>query len=200
MANDSRGPDAAGGGPAEQAWPNAGTQPAFEGYRWFGSASQQWAPPTAPPAPQLDAARAVPPAAPGAVADAPHVHDQHREGPGGPSWGGPYNAGPPAAPSGPSHDSRAAFPPPHPGGWWPREPYQGPMAGAPSGPPRRPGRGGLVALGAAAVLLAGVVGGVVGHALADGGGGSRGVLGEPLPDITAVEAPTGAVEAVAARG
>jgi putative serine protease PepD len=73
------------------------------------------------------------------------------------------------------------------------------MAGAPSGPPRRPGRGGLVALGAAAVLLAGVVGGVVGHALADGGGGSRGVLGEPLPDITAVEAPAGAVEAVAAR-
>jgi putative serine protease PepD len=58
-----------------------------------------------------------------------------------------------------------------------------------------------VALGLAAILLAGLVGGVVGHSLAEGGrsGGSPGVLGAPLPSIEAASAPVGPVEAVASR-
>jgi putative serine protease PepD len=69
------------------------------------------------------------------------------------------------------------------------------------GPAPAPLRPRFVVLGLAAVLLAGLVGGVVGHDIAEdsGSGGSPGVLADPLPDIAAVSAPEGPVEAVAAR-
>ncbi|HYH30529.1 MAG TPA: trypsin-like peptidase domain-containing protein [Pseudonocardia sp.] len=64
----------------------------------------------------------------------------------------------------------------------------------------RPRRGGLIALGLVAMLLSGVIGGVVGTTLVQGGrSGSIGALGEPLPDIDESATPTTPVEAVAAR-
>jgi putative serine protease PepD len=64
----------------------------------------------------------------------------------------------------------------------------------------RPKRGALVGLGLVAMLLAGVIGGVVGNTLARANhDGSIGVLGQPLPDIDEASAPTTPVEAVAAR-
>jgi putative serine protease PepD len=85
----------------------------------------------------------------------------------------------------------------------PQNPAYGPPPGAyyPE-PPRRsgsPGRGTLIALALVAMLLSGVIGGVVGHSLAGNGRGSIGVLGQPLPSVDEAAAPTTPVEAVAAR-
>ncbi|GAA0924679.1 S1C family serine protease [Pseudonocardia zijingensis] len=68
-------------------------------------------------------------------------------------------------------------------------------------PPRQraPRRGALIGLGLVAVLLSGLIGGVVGNSLAGGRGGSIGVLGQPLPSVDEAAAPTTPVEAVAAR-
>jgi putative serine protease PepD len=61
-------------------------------------------------------------------------------------------------------------------------------------------RGVLFTFGLVAILLAGVIGGVVGNTLAEGGrDGSIGVLGEPLPGLDETAAPTTPVEAIAAR-
>jgi putative serine protease PepD len=96
--------------------------------------------------------------------------------------------------------------PPDPGN--PYHAAQSPVFGPPPGtyylePPGRPGsprRRALVAAALGAVLISGVLGGVVGHSLADSGrGGSIGVLGEPLPEIDEAAAPATPVEAVAAR-
>jgi putative serine protease PepD len=97
--------------------------------------------------------------------------------------------------------------PPAPAG--PYHPPQNPAYGAPPGayypdPPRKaagtPRRGTLIALGLAAMLLSGVIGGVLGNSLAGNGrGGSTGVLGLPLPSVGEASAPTTPVEAVAAR-
>ena len=81
-------------------------------------------------------------------------------------------------------------PPPPPGAYYPEPPRR-------SGSPRR---GTLIALALVAMLLSGVIGGVVGHSLAGSGrGGSIGVLGVPLPTIDEAAAPTTPVEVVAAR-
>ena len=97
-------------------------------------------------------------------------------------------------PAGPTHSypvpqNHAFGPPPH-GAYYPE-------------PPSRPGsprRGVLIALALVAVLISGVLGGVVGHSLAGSGrGGSIGVLGQPLPGVDEAAAPTTPVEAVAAR-
>jgi putative serine protease PepD len=70
----------------------------------------------------------------------------------------------------------------------------------PPGDPGRSRRGTLIALGLVAMLLAGAIGGVLGHALAGSGrGGGISVLGQPLPSIDEASAPTTPVEAVAAR-
>jgi putative serine protease PepD len=82
-----------------------------------------------------------------------------------------------------------AFGPPPPGAYYPEPPR-------PSAAPRR---GALIALALVAMLICGVLGGVLGHSLADSRGGSIGVLGEPLPSIDEAAAPTTPVEAVAAR-
>jgi putative serine protease PepD len=104
-----------------------------------------------------------------------------------PSW---YGAPEPQAPAGPHH------PPPNP--------VYGPPPGAyfpePPGGSRSPSRGTLIALALVALLLSGVIGGVVGHSLAGNGrGGSIGVLGQPVPSVDEAAAPTTPVEAVAAR-
>jgi putative serine protease PepD len=58
----------------------------------------------------------------------------------------------------------------------------------------------VIALGLVAMLLAGAIGGVLGHSLAGSGrGGTISVLGQPLPSIDEASAPTTPVEAVAAR-
>jgi putative serine protease PepD len=80
----------------------------------------------------------------------------------------------------------------------------GPPPGAyfpePPGGSRSPSRGTLIALALVALLLSGVIGGVVGHSLAGNGrGGSIGVLGQPVPSVDEAAAPTTPVEAVAAR-
>jgi putative serine protease PepD len=79
----------------------------------------------------------------------------------------------------------------------------------PAPPPHAPGQNGrsrssdraaLVGLGLVAVLLSGVIGGVVGNSLADGERSrSIGVLGEPLPEIDEAAVPATPVEAIAAR-
>ncbi|TQM38926.1 S1C family serine protease [Pseudonocardia cypriaca] len=105
------------------------------------------------------------------------------------SWYGPR----PTEPQAPAH-------PYHP----PQIPPYGPPPGSYYPEPRsRTGssrRGTLIALTLVAMLLSGVIGGVVGHSLAGSGrGGSIGVLGLPLPSIDTASAPTTPVEAVAAR-
>ncbi|MGH3567784.1 MAG: S1C family serine protease [Pseudonocardia sp.] len=91
----------------------------------------------------------------------------------------------------------------HPGAGHPGLPpsdtrIPGPRAGD---RPASRGRGiaGVIAVALVAALLGGGVGGAVGHALADRGGGTTGVLDQPLPEIDAAAAPLGPVEAVAAR-
>ncbi len=132
-------------------------------------------------------------------------------GPGGPGqpgqgWYAPHGGGrPPEHPMGAplypqpgNGDPRYAAPGggfglPHPGA---RYPDATPSNGR-GGSPRR---GGLLALGLVAMLLTGVIGGVVGNTLAAAGrNGSVGVLGEPLPGLDEAPAPTTPVEAVAAR-
>ena len=82
-------------------------------------------------------------------------------------------------------------------------PYGGPdAAAAPVPAPARRGRQmfvGLAAIALVSALLAGGVGGAVGYSLADRGGGSSGVLGQPLPGFDEAAAPIGPVEAVAER-
>ncbi|WP_233159158.1 S1C family serine protease [Pseudonocardia sp. MH-G8] len=64
----------------------------------------------------------------------------------------------------------------------------------------RGSRRGLLALGLVGMLIAGLIGGVVGTMLAQNGrNGSVGVLGQPLPGVEEGAAPTTPVEAVAAR-
>jgi len=105
------------------------------------------------------------------------------------SWYGARPAEPQAAPH-PYHPPQMPAYGQPPGAYYP-EP-----AGA-SGSPRR---GMLIALALVAMLLSGVIGGVVGNSLAGNGrGGSIGVLGQPLPSVDEAAAPTTPVEAVAAR-
>ena len=199
MANDSREPGAAPVGPTEAVpsgerspWSPPGPvpgaagpgHPTTENQTWFGGAapaSHSWWP--------TDGGGAS-------------GHHPSRDGipPAVPQWG--------AAPSGQVPGIGAHPPPPHEA-WWPAQQPYDPRSGGP--PPTMPtvglppgsppsGRGRLVALGVAGVLLAGVVGGLVGHTVAEGGGtGSRGVLDEPLPAINSVTAPPSPIEAVAAR-
>ena len=78
-------------------------------------------------------------------------------------------------------------------------PYPSPAGhGPPAAASGRPVHRGRAALALVAVLLAGLIGGVVGASLDGGGGGSRGVLGAPVPEIDP-SAPLGPVEAVAQR-
>ncbi|MHA6626937.1 trypsin-like peptidase domain-containing protein [Pseudonocardia sichuanensis] len=73
--------------------------------------------------------------------------------------------------------------------------YPEPHPGTGRGPRR-----GLLALGLVGMLIAGLIGGVVGNTLAQNGrNGSIGALGQPLPGLDESAAPTTPVEAVAAR-
>jgi putative serine protease PepD len=132
---------------------------------------------------------------------------------GSPYAGSPYAGSPyPGSPyPGPQYAGSAHPGAPYPGAPYPGSPYAGPQhtgssypgssyPGGPYGPPSprpaRRGLAGLAAVGLAAALLSGGVGGAVGYSLADGGSGSA--LGRPLPEAGegGVLAP---VEAVAAR-
>jgi putative serine protease PepD len=105
------------------------------------------------------------------------------------AWYGAPSAEP-HAPAHPYHPPQATGYGPPPGA------YQPPPPGG-AGSPRR---GPMIALGLVAMLLSGVIGGVVGNSLAGSGrGGSVGVLGLPLPSVDQASAPTTPVEAVAAR-
>jgi putative serine protease PepD len=128
--------------------------------------------------------------------------DGSRHGPGGSAYGPTqYPAGRPGGPSSTDQYGVGAYRGQYGG---PHAPYvsapydPAPYHSAPAAGFAR-SRAGLAAIGLVAVLLVGVVGGVVGNSLAARGGGSAGVLSEPLPAIDAATAPVGPVEAVAER-
>jgi putative serine protease PepD len=88
----------------------------------------------------------------------------------------------------PAHAHAAAVPPQQ----WPLQQTQ------PPAPFAATGRGRTLVIGLVAGLLGGLLGGVIGTQLADGRGGSIGVLDSAVPEADP-NAPLGAVEAVAAR-
>ncbi len=184
MANDVPGPDATPTGRTE------GVPP--------GGERSQWAPPERPLASD-DPERAGHPdrterfALPD-LTQPPVPHDGGaRPAPGAGQPAAPFPGPPPPRYGGGYH----AAPGPSYGGGGPLPPWGGAPAPYPA-PPRS--RAGAIVLGLVAVLLAGLVGGVVGHSLAaPGRGGTLGVLDGPLPDISDVTAPAGPVEAVAER-
>src|SRR5690606_18626522 len=132
---------------------------------------------------------------------------EHGAYPTAPTWGGgwpSYGVQPGQAANGGWYGAQQADPQAY------ANPYHQPHVpayGAPSGPypqaapaATAPRRGPFIALALAAVVLAGVIGGVVGNSLAGGGRtGSSGVLDLPLPSVDQASAPTTPVEAVAAR-
>jgi putative serine protease PepD len=97
----------------------------------------------------------------------------------------------------------SGFPPGAPGDpRWTGPPgtYLLPAVRYPDAPPARRPRRGLLALGLIGMLIAGLIGGVVGNMLAQSGrNGSIGALGQPLPGLDEAGGPTTPVEAVAAR-
>jgi putative serine protease PepD len=180
MVNDSPEHDHTPTGPADGAPPAGNRSPWAPPVTHHPMPDQQWNEGNA----QYDPAR-LGPAEPGSAGPTPG-----RQSAGRPESG--RVAGSYVPPGGPPPPGTG----PPPGWLHPPTPF--PFDARPE--PVRP-RGRLLALALAAVLLAGVLGGVVGHSLATGGrgGGSLGVLGEPLPAIEAASAPEGPVEAVAAR-
>ncbi|GAA1246711.1 trypsin-like peptidase domain-containing protein [Pseudonocardia aurantiaca] len=114
-----------------------------------------------------------------------------------------YAPGPQSGHGGSRHTGWMAGSHGPPGGapGWPGPPDSARQFAFDPRPEPRASRARLLAFGLIAVLLAGVVGGLMGYSLAAGnrGGGSVGVLENPLPAIDAASAPQGPVEAVAAR-
>ncbi len=96
--------------------------------------------------------------------------------------------------SGPYGTGQFGAVPPYASGYPAPNPYAPPLP-----PARRRGIGALVAVGLVAGLLGGGVGGAVGATLADGSGGSPGVLADPIPESDGSAAALGPVEAVAQR-
>jgi putative serine protease PepD len=190
MANHPSAHDGASGGPDEGAPRGPGDQAHHAGPP--GRGAEGWAPYGGGPS---SAATTEMPAPGGWQGHGGYAPAAAWSG----GWPGPGYSGPAGQPTQASwYGARPAEPPA------PANPYHPPQAPAyyPEPPARTGGqrRGTLIALALVALLLSGVIGGVVGHSLAGNGrGGSVGVLGQPLPSVGEASAPTTPVEGVAAR-
>jgi putative serine protease PepD len=191
MANHPSDHDGASGGPDEGAPRGPGDQAHHAGPT--GRGAEGWAPYGSGPSSAATAEMPAPGGWQGHGGYAP-----------APAWSGgwPGYNGPAEQPPQTSwYGARSAEPPA------PANPYHPPQVPAYGAyyaePPARtagPRRGVLITLALVAMLLSGVIGGVVGHSLAGNGrGGSVGVLGQPLPSVGEASAPTTPVEGVAAR-